>query len=111
MLLPLFAILFNAPHAANWSGIAATTVLGTWALAANGTYFSAMSVHARQRGLLLPLLLLPVSIPAILAMVQATQVYLSGSGVANYWLKLLTGYDIIFTALGWLLADIVIDVE
>jgi heme exporter protein B len=111
VLLPLFAILFNAPQATNWGGIAATTALGTWALAANGTYFSAMSVHARQRGLLLPLLLLPVSIPAILAMVQATQVYLSGSGVANYWLRLLTGYDIIFTVLGLALAEVVLAVE
>lgn len=111
VVLPLFAILFNAPAAANWWGILATTLLGTWALAANGTYFSAMSLHARQRGLLLPLLLLPVSIPAILAMVQATQVYLAGSGMANYWLRLLFGYDLIFTALGLALAEMVLAPE
>ncbi|MGH3180845.1 MAG: heme exporter protein CcmB [Streptosporangiaceae bacterium] len=111
ILLPLFAVLFNAPVHARWGGIVLTLVLGTWALAANGVYFSAMSVHARQRNLLLPLLLLPVSIPAILAMVQATQIYLSGTGVANYWLKLLIGYDIIFTALGLMLAEVVLEVE
>lgn len=111
VLLPLFAVLFNAPASTRWGGIAATAVLGTWALAANGTYFSAMSVHTRQRGLLLPLLLLPVSIPAILAMVQATQVFLGGIGVANYWLRLLFGYDVIYTLLGLLLADLVLDVE
>lgn len=111
VVLPLFAILFNAPAATQWGGIISTTLLGTWALAANGTYFSAMSLHSRQRGLLLPLLLLPVSIPAILAMVQATQVYLSGSGVANYWLRLLLGYDVIFTALGLALADMVLAPE
>ena len=111
LLLPLFAILFNAPAHARWGGVVVTTLLGTWALAANGTYFSAMSVHTRQRGLLLPLLLLPVSIPAILAMVQATQIFLTGDGVANYWLRLLLGYDVIFTALGWMLADTVLDVE
>ncbi|MGH9474287.1 MAG: heme exporter protein CcmB [Terriglobales bacterium] len=111
ILLPLFAVLFNAPRAANWGGIILTALLGTWALAANGTYFSAMSAQTRQRSLLLPLLLLPVSIPAILAMVQATQVYLAGSGMANYWLKLLLGYDVIFTALGLLLADMVLEVE
>ncbi|MGH9487844.1 MAG: heme exporter protein CcmB [Terriglobales bacterium] len=111
ILTPLFAVLFNAPAAARWGGIAVTMVLGTWALTACGTYFSAMSVHARQRGLLLPLLLLPVSIPAILAMVQATQVYLSGTGVANYWLELLVSYDVIFSCLGLLLADAALDVE
>lgn len=111
ILVPLFAILFNAPPRTEWWGIAATCVLGTWALAANGTYFSAMSAHSRQRGLLLPLLLLPISIPAILAMVEATQVSLAGSGVANYWLKLLTGYDIVFSCLGLLLADTVLEIE
>ena len=111
ILLPLFAVLFNAPANTRWAGIIGVTIMGTWALAANGTYFSAMSTHARQRSLLLPLLLLPVSIPAIIAMVQATQSYLSGNGDTGYWWKLLAGYDIIFTAIGWLLADIVIDVE
>lgn len=111
VLLPLFAVLFNAPRHTAWGGIVLTTVLGTWALAANGTYFSALSVHARQRGLLLPLLLLPVSIPAILAMVEATQVFLGGVGMANYWLQLLAGYDIVFTALGLMLADIAFETE
>lgn len=111
VLLPIFAVLFNAPHAARWGGIAGTAVLGTWALAANGTYFAAISTHARQRALLLPLLLLPISIPALLAMVQATQVYLSGSGVANYWLRLLAGYDVIYSALGLALADLVMEAD
>src|SRR6185312_2042933 len=111
VLLPLFAVLFNAPAHTRWGGIILTALLGTWALAANGTYFSALSLHSRQRGLLLPLLLLPVAIPAILAMVQATQVFLGGPGVANYWCRLLIGYDIIYTALGLGLADLVLEVE
>jgi heme exporter protein B len=111
ILLPLFAVLFNAPSHTNWGGVTLVAFLGTWALAANGTYFSAMSLHTRQRGLLLPLVLLPVSIPAILAMVQGTQVYLTGEGMANYWLRLLIGYDIIFSALGLALAEAVLAVE
>jgi heme exporter protein B len=111
ILLPLFAVLFNAPPQTRWGMVALTAVLGTWALAALGTYFSAMSVHIRQRGVLLPLLLLPAAIPAILAVVQATQTYLEATGVANYWLQLLLGYDIIFTSLGLLLADAVLEVE
>src|SRR6185437_2307219 len=50
ILVPLFAVLFNAPRSANWGGIVVTVLLGTWALAANGTYFAAMSAHSRQRG-------------------------------------------------------------
>lgn len=111
VLLPLFAVIFNAPPAARWGGIVLTVLLGTWALAANGTYFSALGTHARQRTLLLPLLLLPVAVPAIIAMVQATQVFLAGSGGAEFWLKLLLGYDVIFTALGVVLADAVLEAE
>ena len=111
ILVPLFAVLFNAPHNTHWASLAAVTALGTWALAANGTYFAAMSTHARQRALLLPLLLLPISIPAIIAMVQATQSCLAGEGKIGYWMQFLLAYDLIFSALGWLLADVVLDVE
>jgi hypothetical protein len=44
-------------------------------------------------------------------MVQGTQVYLTGEGMANYWLRLLIGYDIIFSALGLALAEAVLAVE
>ncbi|MGH9506759.1 MAG: heme exporter protein CcmB [Terriglobales bacterium] len=111
ILVPLFAVLFNAPPRAEWGGIALTAVLGTWALAATGTYFSALGAHAGQRTLLLPLLLLPVAIPAVIAMVQATQLYLNGRGGAGFWLQLLIAYDAIFTALGVLLADAVLEAE
>lgn len=111
VLVPLFAVLFNAPPRAQWGGIAVTAVLGTWALAATGTYFSALGAHTRQRALLLPLLLLPVAIPAVIAMVQATQLYLTGRGDAGFWLQLLLAYDAIFSALGILLADLVLEAE
>lgn len=111
ILVPLFAVLFNAPPRAQWGAIALTAVLGTWALAATGTYFSALGAHTRQRTLLLPLLLLPVAIPAVIAMVEATQLYLNGRGGAGFWLQLLVAYDVIFSALGILLADAVLEVE
>ena len=46
--------------------------LGTWALVANGTFFAALSIRSRNRELLLPLILFPIFMPALLAMVQAT---------------------------------------
>ncbi len=53
-------------------------VLGTWALVVNGTFFAAMSLRTRSREIMLPLLLFPISIPALLAMVQATTAILTG---------------------------------
>jgi ABC-type uncharacterized transport system YnjBCD ATPase subunit len=53
--------------------------LGTWALVVNGTFFAAMSIRTRSREIMLPLLLFPISIPAILAMVQATTAILTAN--------------------------------
>ncbi len=111
LLLPLFAIFFNPPPEARWGMIILVLLAGTWALAASGTYFSALSLHTRYRALLLPLLLLPLAIPAIVAMVQATQHLLDGQGEVAYWLRLLVGFDILYTTLGLALADVVIQTE
>jgi heme exporter protein B len=111
ILLPLFAAFFNVPRTAHWGWISITILLGTWAIAINGGYFSAMSTQTRNRALMLPLLLLPVSLPAILAMVEATQAYISGTAGLGFALKLLFGYDVIFTTLALALADIVLEVE
>ena len=47
-------------------------ILGTLALATVGTVFSAISSQARMRELLLPLLLLPLLTPALIASTEAT---------------------------------------
>ena len=44
--------------------------LGTWALVVNGTFFAALALRTRNRELMLPLVLFPISIPALLAMVR-----------------------------------------
>ncbi len=110
LLLPLFAIFFNVPPGARWGAVIGVLLAGTWALASTGTFFSAMSVHTRYRALLLPLLLLPLAIPAVIAMVQSTQIFLNGGSGAGYWIELLLGFDVIFTCLGLLLADVVLEV-
>ena len=47
-------------------------VLGTLGLVVTGTVFSAIAAHARMRELLLPLLLLPILAPLLIAAVEAT---------------------------------------
>ena len=62
------------------SGVAVVVValLGTWALVVNGTFFAALSLRTRSREIMLPLILFPISIPALLAMVDATTSILTG---------------------------------
>ncbi len=85
--------------------------LGTWALVANGIFFAALSIRSRNRELLLSLILFPIFIPALLAMVQATTSILTGDSDPTLWIKLLLGYDIIFTTASLLLFDVVLHAE
>ena len=85
--------------------------LGTWALVMNGTFFAALGLRTRNRELLLPLVLFPISIPALLAMVQATTGVLTGETDPVLWMKLLAGYCIIFTTVCILLFETVLAAE
>ena len=111
VLAPLFVIFYNL-HALGDTWLLLFAVpLGTWSILVNGTFFAALSIRSRNRELLLPLILFPVFMPALLAMVQAIAAILSGEGDAVLWTKVLLGYDVIFTTLSVLLFDIVLHAE
>jgi heme exporter protein B len=111
ILAPIFAVFYNLhPIGQGWL-LALVLPLGTWALVVNGTFFAALSIRTRNRELLLPLLLFPIFVPALLAMVQAATAILLGDSDPILWIKLLAGYDIIFTTAGLLLFAIVLHAE
>jgi heme exporter protein B len=111
ILAPLFAIFYNLhPVGQGWL-LALVVPLGNWALVVNGTFFAALSVRARNRELLLPLLLFPIFIPALLGMVEAASAILVGDAEPRLWIQLLAGYDVIFTTVGLLLFATVLDAE
>ena len=60
---------------------------------------------------MLPLLLLPISIPAVLAMVEGTTTILTGEGSPRMWLNLLLVYDLVFTTVCLLLFETVLHAE
>jgi heme exporter protein B len=93
-----------------WWQLGLVAVLGTWALVVNGTFFAAMSLRTRSREIMLPLLLFPISIPALLGMVQATTAILGGEG-ARFWIVLLVTYDLVFTTGCLLLFEIILNAE
>src|SRR5271154_3465884 len=111
VLAPLFAIFYNLhPVGEKWL-LLLVLPLGTWALVVNGTFFAAVSVRTRNRELLLPLLLFPIFIPALLGMVEAATAILVGDSEPGLWIKLLAGYDVIFTTVGLLLFSTVLNAE
>ena len=111
LLAPVFLVMYNLSILGQGWLLAVVLPLGTWALVANGTFFAALSIRSRNRELLLPLILFPIFIPALLAMVQATTAILTGESDPVLWIKLLIGYDIIFTTVSLLLFDVVLHAE
>jgi len=111
LLAPLFIMFYNL-HALGQGWLLALVLpLGTWALVVNGTFFAALSIRSRNRELLLPLILFPIFIPAMLAMVQATTGILTGESEPGLWIKMLAGYDIIFTTISVLLFETILHAE
>jgi heme exporter protein B len=111
VLGPLFIVFYNL-HALGQGWLLLLVMpLGTWALVANGTFFAALGLRTRNRELMLPLVLFPISIPALLAMVQATTNILTGEFDPDLWIKLLLGYDIVFTTACLLLFETTLNAE
>jgi heme exporter protein B len=113
VLGPIFFIFYNLhPLGDTWL-LLLVVPLGTWALVANGTFFAAISIRSRNRELLLPLILFPIFLPALLAMVLSVKTILTGDGTDPHllWIKMLAGYDIIFTTVSLLLFDTVLQAE
>jgi heme exporter protein B len=111
VLGPLFIIFYNLHALGQGWWMAVVLPLGTLALVVNGTFFAALSLRTRNREMLLPLILFPVSIPALLAMVQSTSGILTGEFDPGLWIKMLAGYDIIFMTLCLLLFETILNAE
>ncbi len=110
VLLPVFNIFFNLNLFERPGWLALILLLGTWGVASLGTIFSAVSANTRMRELMLPMLLLPLTIPVLIAAIESTTILLRGLPMreAELWIKLLAGFDVIFTVLAWLLFDSVV---
>lgn len=113
VLGPIFFVFYNLHPLGNVWLLLLVVPFGTWALVANGTFFAALSIRSRNRELLLPLILFPIFLPALLAMVLSVKTILTGdnSDPSLLWIKLLAGYDIIFTTVSLILFDIVLEAE
>ena len=111
VLAPLFIIFYNLRSVRPAWPLAVVLPLGTWALIVNGIFFAALSIRTRSRELLLPLILFPIYIPALLAMVLATTGILTGEADPWLWIKFLAGYDIIFTTVCLLLFETILHAE
>ena len=102
VLVPIVALLFEAPIGRAPALLAALLVTGTLGFAAVGTLFAAMLVRAQSRDVLLPILLYPMAVPVVIAGVRGTAAILAAEpdfGVAQSWLMMLVFFDAVFVTL------------
>src|SRR5499427_9778734 len=99
LMTPLFIIFYKLRALGPAWQLIPVAILGTWAIVVNGTFFAAMSLRTRNREIMLPLLLFPITIPALISTVEATTTILVGapSTSAKFWIVLLATYDVVFT--------------
>jgi heme exporter protein B len=111
IVIPLFWILFNLETWYLLPKLLLITSAGTVGFCVLGTMMSAITLRARARELLLPLVFFPLMIPVILATIQCLAAVLRAGeiGEALPWLRLLIGFDVIFVTLGVLIFDWIIE--
>jgi heme exporter protein B len=106
--LPVFVLFYNLQWGASQAGpMLLVLMLGTWALTIIGTLFSALTVNLRLRELMLPTLVYPMMIPALIAAITVTTNVLAGEA-PGLGIRLLAAFDIIFTLLAVVFVDTVL---
>jgi len=102
VIVPLVALLFQAPLFRQPILTFLLLSLGTLGFSAVGTLFGAMLVRARSRDVLLPVLLYPITIPVIIAGVRGIAVLLQPEvdvAMARAWIGMLVFFDVVFITL------------
>src|SRR5579883_3495654 len=109
--LPIFGIFYNVHWTAQFGELMLVLVLGTWALTVIGTIFSALTVNIRLREVMLPMLTYPILVPALIGAMRLTAVLVMGKPIGGddaAWLRLLVGFDAIYTAASLVLVETVL---
>jgi heme exporter protein B len=109
VILPLFVVFFNLPFLQ--PTIIGIVALGTIGYGGIGTLLATMSSNTRLREVLLPVLLLPIAIPALLAAVKCTAGALDGREFAEWanWFGLLVAFDLVMLGASFLVYDFIVE--
>src|SRR5262249_44259867 len=106
----VLVLFFNLDFSFRLIRLAPILAMGALGFAALATLLATLQVHTQVGDLLLPLLAIPVFVPALIAGVSATNAALAGLpfAVFAHWLKILAACDVLFLAGGYLLFEQII---
>lgn len=109
IVLPTYSLLYNTNlfH----PGLLMVILLGSIGYVVVGTLLASMAVQTRTRDVLLPILLLPVIFPLLLAAIRASSGFLNGAELGEILLSvnLLIAYDVVFIAVAFMVFDSVVE--
>ena len=109
--LPVFGIFYNVHWTRQFWPLMLVLALATWAITVIGTIFSALTVNIRLREVMLPMLVYPILVPALMAAMQLTTGLVAGQPLgpdAMAWLRMLIGFDAVFTTTALILVETVL---
>jgi len=109
--LPLFGVFYNVRWTSQFWQLMMVIALATWGMTVTGTIFSALTVNIRLREVMLPILNFPILIPALLGAMQLTSALVAGTPITaanDSWLKMLIGFDVMYTAVSVFLVETVL---
>lgn len=106
ILLPIFSVLYNVTVAPVLPQLFMVFFLGSVGVSVTGTALSAISSQARMRELLLPMLLLPLLVPILIASTEATAGLLDEHPEVRWeWVGILAAFDVVFLTALWLFGE------
>jgi len=110
LLLPIFSVLYNVPVLPVLGWLILVLFLGSLGVSIAGTALSAISAQARMRELLLPLLLLPLLTPVLVASTEVTAALLDPSPYVQWkGIGFLAVFDVVFLTALWLFGEYLLE--
>ncbi len=110
-VLPLYVLFFNMTILPYLSKLLVVFFLGTVGFSSVATLFAAVAVNTRMRDVMLPVLLLPVVSPVLIALVETTRTTFEGGDwqdMAN-WIRLLSVFTVVFLVASVMLFEYIVE--
>ena len=111
LVLLFFTVLYDVSVDLHWLGLLGVMLLVAAGLAAIGTLSAAITANVRARGALLPILVLPLLVPLLVASARCSVVLLDGDpwGSLGLWPVLMAAFDAIFFVVGLIVFDYIVE--
>lgn len=113
LLFPVFALFFGIDMGSDWATFLTVVVLADIGFVAIGTLFASVAAQTKSRELVLPVLALPALVPLFIGATELTsQLFLGGAEGSIFeagWFAVLAAFAGIFSVVGALAAEFVLD--